>query len=430
MKASEYKARLLENNPKAKANYHLPAIPMYEQLTQMLWKALQGDKVWAIMQALGLDKYDESQYKAELEGECLKVTEKVTPRLYKLFNEVKQRVGMEHGVDFFIVSSHEVNAFARTIIPTDPNAPFTVVIHSATIETMTETELCYVVGHELGHLMDESLILSKVFSFVFPTENIPIPLQYKYLFWHQLSELFADRYGYLAVKDINACISAQFKLKSGLQLEKMEVDMNSFLEYNHEVLQHYITGQALDLFYGPYGRTHPVSPIRIEALNLFANAKTEKELNDGMNELVSIIGRLNTDNELGRSYLEFIASAGLLLAEADGEITQDETEVILKYMSNYHMFPKDLLIEISKQDRFEVFNRSVNAILQKNPNCREGLFLYMADIMVSDRDFNKAELDLLAQVAQKVFQFDQETFLNLLKHCIQERFLPTTESIS
>ena len=423
MKASDYRSRIQKD---VKQNDHLPEIPMYNQLTKQLWDALQGDTVWAIMQRLGIDKKDDSQYKAYREGNNLKVTQKVTPHLYKLFYGVKERLHFEHDVDFFVVSSSEVNAFANIIPPSDPNSPYTVVVYSALIDMMTEAELCSVIGHELGHLLDENLALSQIFSFVFPNGEIPIPLQYKYIFWSQLSELYADRYGYLATGDINACISAEFKLKSGLKLDKMDVDMNSFIEYNREVLQHYITGAGRSID----NMTHPVSPIRVEALNLFANAKTEKELNGGMDQLVSIIARMNINNNLGKSYLNFVASAGLLLAEADDEITNEEVDLILNRMSSFHMFPKDVLLAISKEDHREVFNKSVQEILSEQPDCRNDLFMYMVDLMVADRTFHKAEIDLLAEVAQKVFQLDQETFLRLLAIGIQRGFLPSTESIS
>lgn len=426
MKASAYKAKVQENENEQKVNEHLPNIPMYDQLTQMLWDALQGDTVWSIMQSLGVDKCDKTADKAYREGNNLKVTEKVTPHLYKLFNGVKERLHFEHDVDFYVVSHPIANAYADIMPPTDPDSPYTVVVFSALIDMMNDAELCSVVGHELGHLSDKNLALGQVFSFVFPDGNIPIPLQYKFIFWRQLSELYADRYSYLATGDIEACISSEFKIKSGLKLDKMDVDMDAFLEYNREVLQHYITGagRSIDC------PSHPVSPIRIEALNLFANAKTEKELEEGMNQIVGIVARMNTNNNLNRSFLEYIASAGLLLAEADGEISDDEIELILNRMSSFHMLPKDLLIEISKQDHLEVFNRSVNDILQEQPDSRNDLFLYMVDLMVADRSFKKAELDLLVRVAQEVFQLDEQTFLNLLAVGIQRGFLPSTESIS
>ena len=423
MKASDYRARLQQET---KQNNHLPEIPMYNQLTQQLWDALQGDTVWAIMQSLGIDKTDDRFNKADREGNNLKVTEKVTPHLYKLFYGVKERLHFEHDVDFYVESSPVANAFAEVITPSDPDSPYSVVVYSAMIDMMTDTELCTVVGHELGHLSDPNMQLGKVFSFVFPNGEVPVPLQYKYLFWRQLAELYADRYGYLATGDINACISAEFKLKSGLKLDKMDVDMNAFLEYNREVLQHYITGAGRSID----NRTHPVSPIRVEALNLFANAKTEKELNEGMDQLVSIIARMNINNSLGKSYLEFVASAGLLLAEADGEITDSEIDLILNRMSSFHMFPKDVLLAVSKENHREVFNQSVMQILNEQPDCRNDLFMYMVDLMIADRTFHKAEIDLLAEVAQHVFQLDQETFLKLLAIGIQRGFLPSVESIS
>ena len=101
MKASDYRARLQKET---KQNDHLPEIPMYNQLTRQLWDALQGDTVWAIMQNLGVDKTDDRFNKADREGNNLKVTEKVTPHLYKLFNGVKERIHFEHDVDFYIES--------------------------------------------------------------------------------------------------------------------------------------------------------------------------------------------------------------------------------------------------------------------------------------------------------------------------------------
>ena len=426
MKASKYKEKLKETENNNMANRHLPEIPMYDQLTKMLWDALQGDAVWAIMQNLGFDKTDDRFEKANREGNNLKVTEKVTPHLYKLFNGVKERLHFEHDVDFYVESSPIANAFAHVATPTDPNSPYTVVVYSAMIDMMTDMELCSVIGHELGHLLDKNMILDKVFSFVFPEGEVSIPLQYKYFFWRQLAELYADRYGYLATGDINACISAEFKLKSGLKLDKMDVDMESFIEYNREVLQHYITGAGRSIDHV----THPVSPIRVEALNLFANAKTQKELNDGMEFLVNAIARMNINNNIGKSYLDFIASAGLIFAQADGETTHEEIELILSRMSEFHMFPKDVLIEVSKEDPYEVFNRSVQEILREQPNNKEQLFMYLVDLMMADRSFHHAELDLLTEIAQKTFQFDNETFLKLIAFGVQRGFLPSMESIS
>ena len=432
MNASDYKARLEGNNPRSKANFHLPAIPMYDQLTKQLWDALQGDTVWAIMEALGVDKYDDQELRARMEGRSLKVTPKVMPHLFELLNQVKESLKFEHPVDFFVVSDVSLNAGAYVYHPKNPESPFMVEINSAMIETMTEPELKSVVGHELGHLLDENLILDDLIRFIFPEHDmygmpvLPIPLRYKFFFWKQLSELFADRYGYLATNDIQACIWSEMKLKCGLKLDKMDANLSAFIEENRETLQHYISGTALSL---SHGFTHPVSPIRIEALNLFANAKTEQELNEGMDKLVNAISRLNM-NPIEDDMLIFMASAGLLMASADGTVTEKEYEQILNNMSNFYMFPVDILKQVTQENCSELFNQSVANILKENPQYAPELFGYLVNILVSDQSFDKKELDLLFQMGHQAMSLDEETMLKLLAGGIQHFFIPSIGSIS
>ena len=428
MNVAEYKARMQQK----KQNLLLPEIPRYRQLTEQLYQALQGDVVYDLMKRIGADKIDDRRMRIKMEGESLKVSEKVTPHLYELLNNVKKALNFEHPVDFFVVSSSSLNAGAYCYTSIDPENPYIVEINSALIDVMSEKELCSVVGHELGHLADENMFLKDIISFVFPPDpqtgmpNLPIPLRYKFFLWKQMSELFADRYGYLAVKDLDACISSEFKLKSGLKLDKMEVNIPAFIEENRKILEHYISGKGLSL---NDGYTHPVSPIRIEALNLFANARTEKELNDGMNVLIDAIARLNTE-EIEDHMLYFMASAGLIMANADGKVTQDEIDSILLSMSNYYMFPMTILEQVNQNDCYKIFNESVKNILNINPNMRGDLFSYIVNLMVTDHKFDQKEIDLMFQIGQQSFGFSEEEIFGFLTDGIRQAFVPSISSIS
>lgn len=432
MNPSDYKNRVIQNT---KANDHLPKIPKYDQVTKQLWDALQADTVWAIMRSLGIDKMDDQGLRAHMESHSFRVSPKVTPHLYNLFNGVKEKLHFEHPVDFYVTSDASLNACAYTYQPLNPDSPYIVKVNSAMIETMTDSELCSVIGHELGHLMDENLILSKIISFLFPERDeygfpvMPVPLRYKYFFWMQLSELLADRYGYLATEDINACISSEFKLKSGLKLDKMDVDIAAFIEENRQSMQHFISGQGLSINY----ITHPVSPLRIEALNLFATAKTEKELSDGMDVIVEAIARMN-NNEIGQNLLWFVGSAGLIMAHADGEMTQDEQENILNHMSEFYMFPLDILKQITPENCSDIFNKSLQKLAELIPESRADLFSYLITIMVTDYKFKQAEIDLLFNIGKNAFGFSDEDIVRLMADGIRigvsRGFLPSTTSIS
>ena len=428
MNVAEYKARMQQK----KQNLLLPEIPRYRQLTEQLFNALQGDVVYDLMKRIGADKMDDRQLRIRMEGENLKVSKKVTPHLYELLNGVMQTLNFEHPVDFFIVSSASLNAGAYCYTPLDPDSPYIVQINSALIDVMTEKELCSVVGHELGHLADENMFLKDIINFVFPPDpqtgmpNLPLPLRFKFFLWKQMSELFADRYGYLAVKDLDACISSEFKIKSGLKLDKMEVNIPAFIEENRKILNHYINGKGLSL---NDGYTHPVSPIRIEALNLFANARTEKELTDGMNVLIDAITRLNTE-EIEDHMLYFMASAGLIMANADGQVTQDEIDSILLSMSNYYMFPMTILEQVNQADCYKIFNESVKNILGINPNMKGELFSYIVNLMLADHKFDQKEIDLMFQIGRQTFGFDENDILCFLTEGIRQAFVPSITSIS
>jgi hypothetical protein len=67
-------------------------------------------------------------------------------------------------------------------------------------DLMSEDELRFVVGHELGHIINKDTSLKRLIYFVFPpgAATPPISLQFKIRLHDQLAELVADRYGYMA----------------------------------------------------------------------------------------------------------------------------------------------------------------------------------------------------------------------------------------
>ena len=191
-------------------------------------------------------------------------------------------------------------------------------------------------------------------------------------------------------------------------------------------MSHYINGKGLSL---NDGYTHPVSPIRIEALNLFANARTEKELNDGMNVLIDAIARLNTE-EIEDYMVYFMASAGLIMANADGQVTQEEIEHILLSMSSYYMFPKSILEQVSQGDCCKIFNESVQRILDINPDMKADLFSYIVNLTVTDHKFDQKEIDLMFQIGHQQFGFSDEVIFSFLTAGIRQNFIPSISSIS
>jgi Zn-dependent protease with chaperone function len=396
-----------------------PSIQLEKKLAEQIHNALQGQVVSLVLQQLN-DSGSDAWWRSNMEGHSLKVAKELLPDMYELCTSVKERLGFTEPVDFYITGDSTVNAFS--VAAEKEDQPHIVNINSGLIALMTKEELEFVVGHELGHLINKDTALSRLISFVFPEGSAPpITLLYKIRLHSQLAELVADRFGYMATNDLNACVTAFFKMASGLDLQKMNVSIDVLLKDNMKHLEYFLKDKGLS------HATHPVNPIRVQALNLFANSATQEELDKEMEQLISIllkVGNSEQDEYLAR----FIATAGLLIANLDDDVTKEETDTIIENLASLKIFPMQFLEEMKKTDITEVFNEAVANLIRLNPTLREGMMNYMISIVMSDKNISKDEVDLLTHYGSKI-GFSNMEIANLMAVAIQQRFMPSLDSI-
>ena len=397
-----------------------PQIELEKMLSNQIYNALHGDIISNILELSSAEKGSD-YWKNAMEGHSFKVEKRLMGHLHDLFYDVKDRLGFTEDIDFYITGDASVNAFA--VASTKKGEPNIINVNSGLIDLMTDDELRFVVGHEIGHLMNKNKELMNLIYFVFPPNvQQPLVLQYKIRLWQQLSELVADRYGYMAIPDLGVCVSAFFKIASGLDLGKIDMQMGVFIEENLKHLDYFKNGQGLS-----HG-SHPVNPIRVQSLNLFANCLTDEELTEKMDELIQILLKLrNSDLDFYTGC--FIASAGLMVASADEKITDKEVEHILSNLSSYYMFPRQFLDDLCKENVQEVFIESVQKILEINPGMRDCLYDYMIGIVLSDKMFNESEIGFLFTVGENVFGYTKKEIADRLASAIQSNFVPSFESL-
>lgn len=397
-----------------------PQIELEKMLSSQIHDALHGGIIRNILE-LSSAEQGSDYWKNAMEGHSFKVEKGLMSHLYDLFYEVKERLGFAEDIDFYITGDASVNAFA--VASTKEGVPNIINVNSGLIDLMTDDELRFVVGHEIGHLMNKNKELINLIYFVFPPNvQQPLVLQYKIRLWQQLSELVADRYGYMAIPDLGVCVSAFFKIASGLDLSKIDMQMDMFIEENLKRLDYFKNGQGLS-----HG-SHPVNPIRVQSLNLFATCRSDEELNEKMEEVIQILLKLR-NSELDYYTGCFIASAGLLVASADEKITDKEVEQILTHLSSYYMFPRQFLDEICKENVQEIFIDSVKHILEINPGMRDCLFDYMVGVVLSDKKFNEHEIGFLFTIGENVFGYTKKEIADRLASAIQSNFVPSFESL-
>lgn len=397
-----------------------PILPLERELGKQIYQALQGPVVETILKS-AKDGSSDGYWRSRMEDHCMKVDKEILPDFYALCQDVKKRLNFKDAVDFYVTGDSTLNAFS--VAAEDEDHPYIVNINSAMFDLMSEEELRFVIGHELGHIMNKDSALKRLIYFVFPPDNTnpPITLQYKIRLHDQLAELVADRYGFLANGNLSACVTAFYKLSSGLDLAKMSVSIDALLADNRKHLDYFMKGKGLSRY------DHPVNPIRVQAINLFATAKSEKELEDGMDELVNILLRVG-NGTLDEDLSVFIASAGLIVANIDEQVTEKEIEHIIQNLANLQIFPKRFLDAVSKSDVSKLFDQSVKNILSHDPGMRDGLLAYMMGLVMSDKEISENEIGLIYGFGDSI-GFSEKEISKKFAEMIQRNYVPSLESI-
>lgn len=396
-----------------------PTIQLEKQIGEQIYKALQGSVVEEVLRKMKMSSSD-AYWRSSMEGHSLKVQKELLPDFYDLCHDVKKKLGYDEPVDFYITGDSTVNAFSVAV--EEKGEPHIVNVNSELFNLMSEAELRFVLGHELGHLINKDTALARLINFVFPAEAaVPVTLQYKIRLHEQLAELVADRYGYMATGDLGVCVTAFFKMASGLDLEKMNVSIDALIADNNRRLEYFLKDKGVSR------SSHPVNPIRVQALNLFATVKSQDELNKGMDELISILLKVG-DDELDEHMARFIASAGLIVVNCDGEVHEDEVNQVIETLAALKIFPRQYLEEIARGDVPAIFNDSVENILKLNPGVRVALLEYMISIVMSDKKIAPEEIKLLYNFGESIALSEMEV-ATAIAEAIQRRYMPSLESI-
>jgi len=403
-------------------------ISLEKQLGDELFSTLEGDILNDILSE-GKIESNQLNYQAFLDGHSFKALPNLAPGIFGIFQEVIETLEFNEPVEFYINNSPELNAFA--VASTDDGQPHIINLNSGLVEMLTDRELRFVVGHEIGHIISRNANISKLIRFVFPDPSrVPLLLQHKIALWDKLAELTADRYGFLANPDMESCISGFFKISSGLNAARIGFDFNEYLGQNEEVLARFRENGAGNLM------SHPVNPIRIKAIQLFAGSAlfasllneqkpvADEALASSIEELTqSLMVISSTPLDMYRR--QFIATAGIIMANIDEKMNEDEYENILRILSGYTIFPAEYLNQIFKSGKVgELFGEAIEKILEMNPGDRYSMFNMMINIAHSDNRLARTEIALLFDVGTKALGMSRREVAQLIAENVQRNFMP------
>lgn len=210
--------------------------------------------IWFILLAILLQLIYVIISQKQLIGNSLMVTEEQFPDIYEIVKENVKQLNIKK-TKIFLYQDPYINAYTIGFFP-----PYSIVLTSALVESLSRDELDFVIGHEMGHIRFGH---AKYLSLISPVgKDIPF-ISWLYSNWQRKSEYTADRVGYVTTNKIRPAISAMVKLTVGLKLSKL-VNIDGLIGQIQESERGLITRTSELLL------THPYTTNRIKALVLFS----------------------------------------------------------------------------------------------------------------------------------------------------------------
>ena len=156
-----------------------------------------------------------------LKGSNFRVTKESCPELFKTIENTARVLDLDTLPDIYTEWGYFVNAYT-----TGYDNSNILVLYSGAVDLMTEDELRFVAGHEMGHIKSQHVLyhvmaenINEIISSTLLKTGIALTL----MRWYRMSEFTADRAGLLACQDINIAIDAIRKM-AGVPSKYYNVD--------------------------------------------------------------------------------------------------------------------------------------------------------------------------------------------------------------
>lgn len=306
----------------------------------------QNDKTLfdALLQERDVISINERLEKMEAEGPTgirrrllstsVRLSATMAPDIQQMADECVERLGIEIPVELYVYSSSTFNAACFK-----PEAGrLYVMFSSALLEGFSGSELRFVMGHEFGHYIYDHHDIP--IGYLLKGQQPPSPkLALKLFAWSRYAEISADRAGAWCAQDMDGVASALFKLASGLTSNVIRFDLQDFLAQVDDM-------QAVDAEPGqgaPQGdwfSTHPFSPLRVRALQLFHQSvlmdkkgSSVEEMDVGVQRLMSMMepNYLEARSDAAIAMRHLLFAGAVVVAAASEGVSEKEIEVFEQF---------------------------------------------------------------------------------------------------
>lgn len=327
--------------------------------------------------------------------------------------------GLSTELEVTLIPEPGYNAF---LFPVPGGQGFVLGIHTGLLEAFSTEEILFVLGHELGHQMlghlSTNAEIRDQLRGLHPT--CLLSLQAHGMFRRQ--ELSADRFGLLCCGALEPAMHAMLKLMTqspceGIQASPAELLLEENPDSNAPFVDAAFDGLEPWLF------THPIPRIRAQAMARFARALgclsmeglrnvhpgTLEAANEACEAQLDCLeaDSLKSDREGVLRLHRIVLEMAMVVAMADGNLTEAESDLIAKIAARVASEKKDRVHNISL--RANSLERDLPSeadllFLRKvtSPGRRLRIFSLLVSVAQQDMRMGSKEMSCLRRFGQQI----------------------------
>lgn len=193
----------------------------------------------------------EPLYKIQYTGSHTRISKEFYPKIYGLLDKACSVLNMDYRPLLYTRRDDSINAF--TVGVENP----IIVCNTGTIELLTEDELLFVMGHEVGHIKSRHTLYHQVGLFLPMMADlitglgslITLPLQLALYRWERMSKFTADRAGLLACQNFASACRMMMKAAGVPSNYYKDIQIEAFIEQakEFELMDYEKMNQAIKL---------------------------------------------------------------------------------------------------------------------------------------------------------------------------------------
>ena len=210
--------------------------------------------------------FGEKPIRLAFQANAVRVGTNQFPHIWELYCGVCDTLDAPETYPLFVSQDPVVNAGAYGM-----KEPF-IIVNSGTVALLSDRQLSYVLGHEVGHVMSDhvlyrtmTVLLMQLAQLGFPIVGLAArAILVALLEWSRKSELSSDRAGLLAIQEPDEVMSSMLKMAGGGKDE--ETSLPEFIRQAEEYRE---SGDVADQVFkvlNLLGQTHPFWVLRLSEL--------------------------------------------------------------------------------------------------------------------------------------------------------------------